>query len=434
MKLIRRKKRALILAMAIFLLVLIPLYIGLGSYSKMSPRPALYWPMFRHDPRHTSLSPGKSDITRLKTKWSLPAGNLVESSPAIGDIDGDGKAEVIALSYSGKMYVLDGLNGKIIKPWPTTIVDGKRELSSPALGDVDRDGRIEIIIGTRKDKRVYCLDAKTGDVEWFIQAREEIWSSPTLIDINGDKRMEIVIGSDRLYVLDGKGSHIWSHLPELGIRSTPTVGDIDGDGDLEIVFMDMGSTVYALSASLRRVEWKQNLGYGEGLPFSSPALGDINGDGKPEIAVAISKKGIYVLSGRTGEPIRDYPIEARVKSSPAIGDIDNDGQLEIVIGANDRFIYAFKYGLKKPFWKYRVGDIVESSPALGDIDGDGELEVIVGSHDGKLYVLNGANGHLKTKFRSGGQIFSSPALGDIDGDGKLEIVFGNNAGIIYALE
>ncbi len=408
---------------------------GLESRGRKGATALLAWPMFRHDPARSGLAEGKGDITGLNEKWSRHVGGLVESSPAIGDIDGDGVGEVIAFPYSGQMFVLDGVNGRIIKSWSGFLNQPKRELSSPAIGDVDGDGRTEIVIGARGDKRVYCLEPQTGRVKWYHQTREEVSSSPTLADINKDGRSEIIIGADRLYVLNGRGDILWNYPPQLGIRSSPAVGDIDGDGRLEIVFTDLGNTIYALSYGLKKEKWIRNLGYGEGFAFSSPALGDVTGDGKREVVTAISKKGIYVLNGSTGRVIKQFSVDARIKSSPAVGDIDSDGRLEVVIGTNDEYVYAFKYSRDRPLWKYKTNDIVESSPAIGDVDGDGELEVVVGSHDGKLYVLSGSTGRPEMgPFKSGGQIFSSPALGDIDGDGKLEIVFGNNGNIVYALE
>ena len=71
--------------------------------------------------------------------WNYTTGADVFSSPALGDVDNDGKLEVVVGSYNDKIYALNGEDGTV--NWSFSTGDFQdRWHSSPALGDVDSDG------------------------------------------------------------------------------------------------------------------------------------------------------------------------------------------------------------------------------------------------------------------------------------------------------
>ena len=78
----------------------------------------------------------------------------MDSSPALGDLDGDGKLEVVVGSHDDKIYALnhDGTN---VPGWPITT--GGSVFSSPALGDLDNDGLVEIVVGSN-DNKIYAFN------------------------------------------------------------------------------------------------------------------------------------------------------------------------------------------------------------------------------------------------------------------------------------
>jgi hypothetical protein len=69
------------------------------------------------------------------------------NSPAIADVNGDGRAEVLQSSavYDLRAY---GLGGLVPTGWPK--FTGGWSVSTPAVGDLDGDGRVEVAIATRE--------------------------------------------------------------------------------------------------------------------------------------------------------------------------------------------------------------------------------------------------------------------------------------------
>jgi len=416
--------------------------LGLGTFALMRwnmTSPEVYaavsggtWPAFRGEPSHSAYALGKGKLTAPKIRWSFGARDLVESSPAVADINGDGKLEVVVGSHDKNAYAVNGQTGALLWQFST----GDWVLPSPAIGDIDGDGQAEVVIASH-DENVYALNGKTGQLKWTAQTLFRITSSPAIGDFDGDGQVEVVIGSDKVYMLSGKTGKVkWAYRIDFPATSSPAVADINGDGKPEIVIGALDLHLYALSGA-GSLLWKFNAG---GEIESSPALADLDGDGGVEVVFGAAKRGIYALNGSSGAQKWLVPLtsqasdEQRIQSSPAVADVDGDGKLEVVIGTNEKRVYGINSS-GRTLWTFAARRFVESAPALVDLDGDGQIEVIVGSHDGNVYLLNARTGQQKWAFQVPltGIVFSSPAIADLDGDGLLEAVVGTNASQLLAL-
>ena len=178
--------------------------------------------------------------------WSYTTGYLIySSSPALGDVDGDGKLEVVIGSDDNKIYALNGEDGSLLWSYAT----GREVESSPALGDIDGDGKLEVVVGSN-DSTVYALNGEDGSLLWPYTTGDWVESSPALGDIDGDGKLEVVVGSDdsSVYALNGEdGSVLWLYTTGDAVLSSPALGDIDRDGKLEVVVGSFDEMVYALN-------------------------------------------------------------------------------------------------------------------------------------------------------------------------------------------
>ncbi|MGQ4892986.1 MAG: FG-GAP-like repeat-containing protein [Candidatus Njordarchaeia archaeon] len=230
-----------------------------------------------------------------------------------------------------------------------TYKTGDHVYSSPALGDIDGDGKLEVVIGS-EDHKVYALNGEDGSMLWNYTTGGCVYSSPALGDVDGDGKLEVVVGSadHNVYVFNGEdGSILWAYTAGNAVFSSPALGDIDGDGKLEIVIGSFGRNVYVPSGEVYvfngengSMLWNYTTG---GYVSSSPALGDVDGDGKLEVVVGSADHNVYVFNGEDGSVLWVYTTGSWVSSSPALGDVDGDGKLEVVVGSYDYNVYVFGF-------------------------------------------------------------------------------------------
>ncbi len=328
----------------------------------------------------------------LVGRFAFVGGEGTYSSVAAGDLNGDGRVEVVCGAENGRVYAwhadsIVGQQGVYVAGFP--VATEANVVSAPLLADIDGDGRDELLVGSN-DMKLYAWEIEDGVVQLVagfpVLLGQWIYASP----VAADSTIYALSGDGRLFKLDSRGKELWSLLPEKMplTTSSPVVGDIDRDGSLEIVVSTGMGDVYMVSEE-GELEWKVTIP--DTSFYSSPALADLDEDGYLDIVLAAGRS-IYGFNSN-GATLEGFPIDTEsdvdtlpIQSSPVIGDIDGDDRLEVVIGSLDGRILAFENdGRPVRGFPISCGGEVYSTPALIDLDGDGDVELCAGSDDGRLY-------------------------------------------------
>lgn len=260
----------------------------------------------------------------------------VLAAPAVGDLDGDGTPEIVVPLAEGRIYALTP-SGAAKPGWPASIGLVHDEYqsqvinSSPKIVDLDGDGHPEVVVGST-DGRLYVFNGD-GSQRWSYASGDMVLGAPAVGELSAatpGKEIVFASGDRYVYLLDAQGSRIWRRATGWTVRSTPLLADMDGDGTPEVLVGGDDNKLWAWHADGTRVAgWPQAT---QGDLFSSPAFGDIDGDGAPEVVVGSDDGSIYAWHA-DGTTVANWPhtTSQAVKGTPALANLDGDPALEVVV-------------------------------------------------------------------------------------------------------
>ena len=376
--------------------------------------------------------------------------------------------------------------------------------ASPAVGDLDSDGKAEVIWGGYD---LYALNGEDGGVQWSAANGQRIWPGIAVADLTGDGTLEVIVGrgGDQLTVYNSAGGVVWARSPfgDGEVRSL-AVEDLEQDGRLEVIVGRAGDgaggargtrqvQVFAADGS-PRAGWPARrdgeAGYGANMYNENLAIADMNGDGVKELfaptdthyITALAANGnqlpassIYGASkawSQVGVHV-DHAVDLRgyancgtehrpnfANAAPSIADLDGDGSLELIVPgdvyncgvgdpAGDLYYLPWVLKLDRTRWSgsgfdwtnlpapapgsgplSQDYDLIENAvvnAVAADLDGDGRREILYASYDGRVhaYGLDKAQpGNWPFDVPGSGIRFASePVVADLDGDGKAEVLF-----------
>ena len=313
---------------------------------------------------------------------SQPIESGILSRPVLAELDGRPGAEIVVSSLDGHVYVWRG-DGSLLDGFPVRVENPRTSptrltklVSTPAVGDVDGDGVPDIVVGsngTRDDlSAAYAIRAR-GNLHpdgallpgWPVELsalRAELLPTlangvqmgPLLVDVDGDGDSEVVlyaVTSNAVVLVDHKddGPVIVARLETAPSQASEFRGTtfIAGTGSALLIDTDLdGATeVYAPLLPFRMVTLRTK----PGIPLEAPlALGGW------ELGVS--------TAGQTSVPmISGYPRrmeDLMLFAQPSAEDVDGDGVAEVLMGSGGYLLHAFRRGGHE-------SEGFPSSPAVG---------------------------------------------------------------------
>jgi outer membrane protein assembly factor BamB len=373
--------------------------------------------------------------------WSSSTSDASYGQTAAGDIDGDGKLELVFGCYrnDSSVYALNAEDGSLLWKKNTAApgVEGCNDVA-PVIYDVDGDGELEVILPSSCNPTTFCFNGMNGDIEWETPTRGSD-SPPTIGDLDNDGLPEILHGEFGGYVIcinAESGSVAWELPVDLNswIQTAPTILDADGNGQLDFIVATWNSNsgdtnrIYAFRGDDHSPLWQYEVA---DVVYHGSAVADLDNDGKPEIVLGDYSGTLYCINADDHTLYWDYSYSpGYYNGSPAvIADLDGDQNCEVVFVS--WFVVVALHSDGSVAWTQPLPGYDQSfrGVAVGDVDQDSDPDLVLGTTDGKLIALEGSSGlplwSVDVAYLYGDtfEIDNAPILADFDGDGTLDIFF-----------
>ena len=396
-----------------------------------------------------------------------PSARLGGSVAGVGDVDGDGYADVAvgastwtgALTLQGAAFLYLG-SASGLAPAPSWTTEGEQaEVTYGGrvgpLGDVDGDGYADMMVA---DSYVQTTQELEGKVYIYLGSASGPSTTPD------DSRVSGVAGGYYGHGGVGSGDFDGDGFSDVLVGAHGYGGDFTGKASLFFGQADPPSETATWTVTSDQL--------GASLGYSVAGVGDVDGDGYHDVLVGAHERdlleqdeGVAWLhhgspTGASATP--DWTGQGAHASAyyglglgPA-GDVDGDGYDDVVIGAPEHdgtyaaggaawVHHGSSTGLEPTAGWTAEGDLPDSDFGIaawtaGDVDGDGFDDLFVGAptwqdspaEEGRGHVYMGSPGGLEaspswvleSELDGAWFGFSGGTSGDVDGDGYDDLVVG----------
>ena len=407
--------------------------------------------------------------------------NLAELAPnerhtkiTSGDWNGDGRADLLVGSSSGRIYAYENQNSETESNWVRreflAFAPNQRRYSAPTLADLDGDGDLDVVVGNRSGRLELILnqgDAKQPN--WvvtnvhFFQIDVGNDSFPALSDLDGDADLDLLVGNGKGLVIlyENKGSKT---KPQFILRNTrfarsktdgyaaPALFHWNEDEFADLVVGQRGGLLQLYSRTPRKNApassgWHLESDTWQSLrseSYSTPHFVDVDNDKQTDLLMGDEEGHVLFWRNAGVQKTEQLPEPEPVLVSNTLEDTeelpeqDEDVAEPVVSAPKTQEPTPPLFTLvTDQFGGIQAGR--RTTPTLLDLDGDNDFDLLLGNRIGELLHLVNEGGQgatitwtLATRnfldYRNGR--YSAPVAADLDGDDDPDLLVGSANGSI----
>lgn len=383
---------------------------------------------------------------------TLP-GTLRSSGTRVGELNGDGRPDLVVYSDAQLEFALGGGDGTFTVI-PASV--GGIQLRGFELADLNADGKTDLVASVRTALGTGELQVWLFTGTGFTAAQTlptSMYPGPVrLADMNHDGKLDLLTASDlatstEVKILLGNGAGTFALSQTLVGESTAysiDVVDLNGDGTLDVVTPAYNVFAVWLSSPTGYGAVQEYPAVNGGGGQSGIAIGDVTGDGKADVVVAAAEDMTVFTNTGTGAFTQSLPIAVGNRASVKLVDLDGNGKLDIVFTNEGQF--GSTYGAMGVLINQGSGnfstatmygfDARTRSLSIVDLDRDGHLDLVAGIGRMVWFRGTGTGAFLPgRRLDLAGETTQGAAiqLADLDGDGRLDLALPTPYGLSVIL-